>query len=307
MKKTINETYIEGYLFEHDLKKKISGKDSKNPGTVYITGTIGIATDEELLNVVPVHFSYVTEVTKQGSKNATFEILNSIIENKLSTVMQVGKESAGKVKVNSAIGLNEFYDNSNRLVSVKRNEGGFVHQISALNEDEKMRNTFKCDVVITNTKFVEPDEEKQTEGKLIVKGAIFDFKKAILPVEFSVTNSNAIDYFESLEASSSKPVFTKIWGRQISEVVVKKFVEESAFGEDSVREVKSSKKDFVITGASKEPYIWDSEDTITKVEFATCVEEREVYLATLKKRKEEYDKSKSSPNISTTEDDEFKF
>ena len=41
-KKMINQTHIEGLLYENDLKKKVSGNDSKNPGTEYISGSVSI-------------------------------------------------------------------------------------------------------------------------------------------------------------------------------------------------------------------------------------------------------------------------
>jgi hypothetical protein len=42
----INEVTIEGILYEHSLEKKVTGPNSKNPGTEYITGTISVATDD---------------------------------------------------------------------------------------------------------------------------------------------------------------------------------------------------------------------------------------------------------------------
>lgn len=48
----INDIHVEGYLYEHNLEKRETGPNSKNPGTEYISGTIGIATDEAMNNVV---------------------------------------------------------------------------------------------------------------------------------------------------------------------------------------------------------------------------------------------------------------
>ena len=70
-KKMINSTHIEGVLYEHKLELKESGPNSKNPGTKFISGTIDIATDDAGINIVPVHFTYVTEKTAKGSTNAT--------------------------------------------------------------------------------------------------------------------------------------------------------------------------------------------------------------------------------------------
>lgn len=295
MKAMINKSHIEGILYEHDLELKTSGPNSKNPGTEFISGTVSIATDDAGVNVVPVHFTYVTATTAKGNANATFTTLKNIIDGVIGTQMKDGKDKAGKLRIDSALGLNEFYSDRNgkeELVSAKRNEGGFVHTCDVLNEDEKTRNTFECDMLITNCRRIEADPEKNIAEKVIVKGAIFDFRKSLLPIEFTALNPNAMNYFEDLGASQSNPIFTKVWGRQVSETVVKKTVEESAFGEAAVKETKSTRRDFVITGASKEPYVWDDESTMTATELQEAIANREVYLAGVKQRQDEYKASK---------------
>ena len=295
MRAMINKTHIEGYIYEHDLELKVSGPNSKNPGTQFITGTVSLATDDLGVNVVPVHFTYVTATTAKGGANATFTTLKNIIDGAIGTVMKDGKDKAGKLRIDSALGLNEFYTDRNgkeELVSAKRNEGGFVHTCDVLNEDEKTRNTFECDMLITNCHRIEADADKNIPEKVIVKGAIFDFRKSLLPVEFTALNPNAMNYFEDLGATQSNPVLTKVWGRQVSETIVKKTVEESAFGDAAVKETKSSRRDFVITGAAKEPYVWDDESTMTAAELTEAIANREVYLAGVKQRADEYKASK---------------
>lgn len=297
MKAMINKSHIEGILYEHDLELKTSGPNSKNPGTQFISGTVSIATDDAGLNIVPVHFTYVTATTAKGGTNATFTTLKNIVDGVIGSQMKDGKDKAGKIRIDSAIGLNEFYTDRNgteELVSAKRNEGGFVHTCDALNEDEKTRNTFECDMLITNCRRVEANPDKNIPEKVIVKGAIFDFRKSLLPVEFTALNVNAMNYFEDLGASQANPVFTKVWGRQVSETVVKKTIEESAFGDAAVKETKSSRRDFVITGAAKEPYVWDDESTMTAAELTEAIANREVYLAGVKQRADEYKASKGA-------------
>lgn len=303
MKAMINNSHIEGWLYQHSLELKESGPQSKNPGTKFIAGNLEVATDNEGINIIPVHFTYVTATTSAGKANATFNTLMDIIDGAYKTIMKDGKDNAAKVRIDSAIGLNEFYSDrtgKEELVSVKRNEGGFVHLADSLDEDENKRNTFTCDMLITGATRVEADEEKQIPEKVIVKGAIFDFRKNLLPVEFSAINPGAMNYFEGLGASSSEPVFTKIWGQQISEVVVRTVTEESAFGADSVREYKSTKKDFVITGAAKEPYVWDDAETLTVQELTEAMAARQTTLATLKQRNDEYKASKKTNTTGTT-------
>jgi hypothetical protein len=292
----INNTHIEGVLYEHALEAKVSGDTSKNPGTPFISGTISIATDDAMTNIVPVHFTYVTATFGSGKPNDTYTTLNNIVNGTFGTYMKDGAEKAVKLRVDSAIGLNEFYTDRNgkeELVSAKRNEGGFVHKVDAIDEDEKVRNTFKVDMLINNVTRTEADEEKNIPEKVIVKGAIFDFRKNLLPIEFSATNPNAMNYFEGLGATQKEPVFTCVWGRQVSEVIVRQIITESAFGEDEVREVKNSRRDFVITGAAKDPYVWDDESSITAAELNEAIQKREVDLAAMKKRNDEYKASRN--------------
>ena len=311
MKKTmINQTHIEGVLYEHNLEAKISGETSKNPGTPFIAGTISIATDDAMTNIVPIHFSYVTATFGSGKPNDTYTTLSNIVNGTFGTYMKDGADKAVKLRVDSALGLNEFYTDRNgkeELVSAKRNEGGFVHKVDALDEDEKVRNTFKADMVITCVTHMDGDDEKGLPEKCVVKGAIFDFRKSLMPVEFSATNPNAMRYFEGLEASQKNPVFTCVWGRQVSETVVKQIRTESAFGEDEVREVKNTRRDFVITGASKEPYLWDDEGSITAVELNEAIQKREVDLAAMKKRQDEYRASKAAPKAAAPAAGGFNF
>ena len=311
MKKTmINQTHIEGVLYEHNLEAKVSGETSKNPGTPFIAGTISIATDDAMTNIVPIHFSYVTATFGSGKPNDTYTTLSNIVNGTFGTYMKDGADKAVKLRVDSALGLNEFYTDRNgkeELVSAKRNEGGFVHKVDALDEDEKVRNTFKADMVITCVTHMDGDDEKGLPEKCVVKGAIFDFRKSLMPVEFSATNPNAMRYFEGLEASQKNPVFTCVWGRQVSETIVKQIRTESAFGEDEVREVKNTRRDFVITGASKEPYLWDDESSITAAELNEAIQKREVDLAAMKKRQDEYRASKNAPKAAAPAAGGFNF
>lgn len=298
MKKNMNNaTHIEGYLYEHDLALKESGPNSKNPGTEYIAGTVNIATNEAKDNIVPVHFTYVTATTKQGKPNATFGILKDIIDGKLGSIMGGNVDNPAKLRIDSAIGLNEFYSDRNgqeELVSVKRNEGGFVHTTNSLNDLENNRNTFRVDMLITGVKHIDADEERGYPEKAIVKGAIFNFRNELLPVEFSTVHPGAISYFEGLEASSKNPVFTEVRGEQISETIVKRIEEASAFGGVSVREVKNTRKDWVITWAAEETYEWDSEESITAAEVQKAMADREIALAAMKQQADEWKAKKSA-------------
>jgi len=198
--------------------------------------------------------------------------------------------------------LNEFYSNRSgkeELVSVRRNEGGFVHVIQNLAADEKTRNTFEVDMIITGARRVEANEDRNTPERVFVKGFVFDFRNAFLPVEFAALNPGAMDYFEGLEASQKNPVFTKVWGQQVSQVTIVRTIEESAFGEQKVTETPYTNREFVITGASSEPYVWDDEGTITQAEYEQGLADRELAVAEIKRRQDEYNASRAQTQAPT--------
>ena len=300
MRKVLNKEHIEGRVYEHNLAiKTVQNSESKNFGKEFIGGTLDVATDDDCLNIVTINFTYVTEVTSKGAKNDTYAALKNIIENG-KTVLVDGKDAATLVKIDTALGVNDFYTSRNGeevLVTAKRNEGGFVHIVNKLS-DAATRNTFEMDMLINGTRLVEADEEKHISADyLIVKGAVFNFRNAILPVEFIVKNPSGIKYFESLDASSSNMVFTKVWGKINSETIKTVKTEESMFGEAKVTEYERTIKEWVITGTANETYeIDDEQNGITLDEIKKALADREVYLADVKKRQDEYQASKNSGN-----------
>ena len=302
-KKMINQTHIEGLLYENDLKKKVSGNDSKNPGTEYISGSVSIATDNACMNVVTIYYTYVTATTKSGGVNSTYTTLEKILDG-AKCVTKDGKDEAVRVSADSSIGLNEFYSDRNgneELVSTRRNSGGFIHiSNDPLNEDEGERATFEADMLITNTYDVEANPERGIQAKLAVKGYIFDFRNGLLPVEFSVYNPDGIRFISKFECSPKNPVFTKVWGTQVSQTTYREIIEESGFGGTKVTRKPTVNKDFVMKGIlSKDAmrdngYIWDTEEAILATEFIEALQNREIYLATIKQRQDDYKASKKT-------------
>ena len=294
MKFKENREKIEGRVYQFDLSiKTVQNESSKNYGTEFISGNLEVAVDEDILNVIPIHFTYVVEQTKNGKKNATYTALKKIIEEG-KTIIADGKDEATKVRIDTALGLNEFYTQDDQLVSVKTNEGGFVTIINELGPVEE-RNTFATDIIITNVSRVEADEEKNIkEDYVIVKGAIFDFRGALLPVDFVVRNPQGLNYFEDLGASGSNPIYTKVWGKINCETITRVVEEESAFGEAAVRTYERKTKEWVITGASRVPYEFGDEEVLTSEELTKLMQDRELMLADLKKRNDEYKAQKAS-------------
>lgn len=301
MKKMINSEKVEGRIYQHNLiKKTVQNSASANFGKEFISGSLEIAVDEEGYNIIPVHFTYVVETTNSGSKNATYANLEKII-NDGKTWIADGKDNAMKVRVDTALAINDFYTQDDRLVSAKVNEGGFVTLINGELCPENERNTFAADMLITNTIRVEPDPEKGiNDESLIVKGAIFNFRNALLPVDFVVKNKEGMGYFEDLNATQNEPVFTKVWGRINCNSISREEREETAFGEESVRTIERKVREWVITGTSKVPYDFGDESVLTIEEVTKAAQDRELMLAETKKRSDEYRASKNGGDAQPT-------
>ena len=302
--KTVNRTRIEGrvYDFSNLAIKTVQNTESKNYGKEFIGGSLDVVTDDAGLNVVTVYFTYVTPTFNSGKSNSTYGVLKKIIEEGKS-VLTDGFENATVVRIDTALGLNDFYTNRNgeeTLVSAKRNVGGFVSIINAnqLSGNEKDRSKFEADMLINGTQYVEADEEKNIkEDYLIIKGAVFDFRNAILPVEFIVRDKGGMKYFEDLEASSSNPTFTKVWGVVKSQTIVTKREEESAFGAPSVTEYSRTIREWEVTGTLSPDKVYpigDEEAGITAEDIQKAMADRNVYLADVKKRADEYQAQKSA-------------
>ena len=300
MRKAINTEHIEGRVYQHNLViKTVQRQDSKNYGKEFISGVLEIATDEAGLNIIPVHFTYVVEITNSGNKNNTFTNLKKIIDTD-KTWASVGKEDALKVKVDTALALNDFYTQDNRQVSAKVNEGGFVTIVSELATDERERNTFSTDMVIMSTIRTEADPEKNIDKDyLTVKGLIFNFRGDILPMDFIVENEEGMDYFEGLNASQNEPVYTKVWGKITNNSISNEIVEDSAFGAPEVRTFERKVKRWVITGTAKVPYDFGDENVLTMAELEKAAQDRELMLAEKKKSAEE-NRASATPTAPST-------
>ena len=299
MKKMINTERVEGRIYQHNLvKKTVQNQTSSNYGKEFISGNIEVATDEEGLNIIPVHFTYVTETTSSGNKNATYGILEKII-NEDKTWINCGKDEALKVRIDTALGLNDFYTQDDRLVSAKVNEGGFVTIISTL-APENERNTFTMDMLITSVIRTEADPEKNIESDYVtVRGAVFNFRNALLPVDFVVKNPDGMTYFEDLNASQNEPVFTKVWGRINCGSISNEVKEDTAFGEESVRTFERKIREWIILGTSKVPYDFGDESVLTVDEVKKAMQDRELLLADTKKRSDDYKAQKAASNTTS--------
>lgn len=293
MKQFENKVHLEGRIFSHTLQKRVTGEQSKNPGTEYIGGTLNIATDEAGINVVPVRFTYVTAVySKSGKPNDTYNVLSQIIENDV-TWEKNGKEAAPQVRIDGDIEVNDFLGRNGEMVEAKGVRGSFVHFANGsfgLNSDENKRNTFEADMLITATI---PQEPEGGESYLNLRGYVFAYRNALVPVTFSIHIPAGITYFEKCDISNNNPLLTKVWGNIVSTTQEIKTEVESAFGGSQVNVTTRTLRAWDVIGCAVEPYEWNDEATITAAEFQNLLADREQVKAEAKRRAEERNNSAS--------------
>ena len=304
--KFINTEKIEGYVYStgkdfNQLGERVTGENSKNPGTKYIAGDLDIVVDETGINVVTVHYSYVTEFYSSGKPNSTYKVLKEIIDNPERTWIKGGKENAFKVQCTGvSLGVNDFIGSDGSKVAALRNENGFCSIINEFDE-QSQRNFFKVDMPVTKVTRVEADPEKNIEKDYAtISGCVFGYGPKIVPVTFIMKNEKGIKYFEDLDVSNANPTFTNVWGEIncSTEKIIKR--EESAFGEAAVQVYDKKVKEYVITGGKPVPYDFGDEDILTKEDVMKMSQERQVMLAEVEKRYNESKAKKAAKNTATT-------
>lgn len=299
----INTEKIEGYVYStgsnfNQLSERVSGENSKNPGTKYIAGDLDIAVDDAGLNVVTIHYTYVTETYKSGAANNTYVALKRIIDNPDKVWVNGGKDNAFKVQCTGvSIAVNDFIAADGSKVAALRNENGFCAIVNELGPDAE-RNTFTTDMLITKVTHIDADPERNiAEDFTTVSGCIFGYGPIIIPASFVVRNEMGMKYFEDLDASPSKPVFTKVWGKINCMTIKTERTEESAFGEAAVQTYERKSREYVITGTAKVPYDFGDEEVLTVADVNKMTQDRQVALAEIEKRFNERQATKASQSV----------
>lgn len=314
MRQMVNRVTLQGRVYDHSLTLRTVQREGENFGKEFINGTVSVATDDKNLNVVQVHYTYVTPTFKSGKENRNFSILKRIMEGNQTVVGAKDGAEPLLVKVESSIDCNDFYPNGgDELVSAQRVSDGFISIIKALPDKANERNKFESDTLLIGATKHEVDPEKNvTEAYMELRAAVFGYGGVLKPVRLVVKNPAAFSYFENLEPTTAKPALVNLWGRIENVTVKTEKTVESAFGEDKVETATHNVREWVVTGASKEPLAFGDEGVLTKDELIKLQADRETYLAEVKARTKEYEaKKKSSAPVNTAPakiaDGEFDF
>lgn len=303
MRKNLNRVKITGYVYQlcnnrgrDGLRTGVTGPNSKAPGTDFISGTIEILTDLDTMNVVPVHFTYVTPTYSSKKINRNYNVLASLLEDYADqTYLDVG-ENAVVVSIDGSLALDDFPAQDGSMVSTPKVEASFV---SIVKGPFVFENKFEADMLITRATLVEADDEQGIKEHLKLRGCVFDYRNAILPMDFKLTDPTGIAYIENCEPSSSNPIIVNTWGKMIYNSVTIETPVESIFGEPQVSTRTKRTREILVEGA-KNSIEFGLEETITVENLTKAMQDREVYLATVRQRAEDYAAAKAAPAAKET-------
>ena len=196
-----NSVDVRGWVFNHNLAKKVSKK-----GVEYIGGSINIATDKDAINVVPVNFTYVTATFNNGKPNSTYTLLEQIINE--NNTYELNGTTAMKVRIAGDVECNDFVTREGEIASPKRIRGSFVH-IETGDIATVGCAKFKTDMLIEGYQEVEV-ENGDNYGR--IRGYVFNYRNDFLPVEYTIHTKPGMSYFEKADISINDPMLTKVWG-----------------------------------------------------------------------------------------------
>ena len=307
-KKFVNNVNVAGYVFSMTIQERVSRK-----GVPFISGEIRVATDEDAMNVVPVNLRYVGEYwdAAKTKPNQNYTVLKNLITT-VKTYEEVGN-AATRIRISGSAGVNDFVTKEGEVASPKRVEGSFVH----LGDVRNFGATFDIDTLIT--KCVEQEFEDQDPIDRL-SAYMWNYRKAIMPIDFTVRIPGGKSYFLGEDISSKNPLLTELKGDIVSTIIENTTYVEGAFGDPVAKTTTKSVRGWDVNFASKEPMPFDDESTLTKKELKAMLEEREERIAEVKKNREEYLAQKNgngfdaAPKVATKvavkvseDDDDFEF
>lgn len=277
--KFTNTMNVRGYVFSHNLQKRVS-----KAGADYIGGTLNVATDDDAMNVVPVSFTYVTPTFRNGNPNTTYQFLESVINGEVKTYEFAGK-SAARVRIDGDIEVNDWITRDGELASPKRVRGGFVHELGSNESIGTDPVHFEADMLIQTASTRESSDGSEY---LELKGFVFNFRQDAIPVTLAASGKQGMDFFEAQDITPSTPYFGKVWGTIKTNTVVTQTEEDASevgFGAPATHTSTRSFRSWEVTGANVNLGL--DESTITADELKAALTKRDEDLANVRKRWEE--------------------
>jgi hypothetical protein len=229
---------------------------------------------------------------EDGSENGIAKGYQTVI-NEYKSVATHGREEADKVRVNQGrVGLNEYYGQDDKLRSFPQLSTNFVNRVQA-GEEFNPRAEFTVEILVQGTK-EEFNREGEETGRAEVQGYIPLYGGKVIPFTFKVTKDGATYVQDNYEPGQT----VKFYGDIVNFKEKKVVLEEVAFGKPKEKVTYNTVREYVITGGS-DPYEEDNAKAFNVEVVRKVLTEREVYLAELKKKKEQGSKTETKKGFDT--------
>lgn len=279
-----NIVKITGKLYSHKLIFK-EDKNHKN----FVQGELNILVDEETSQVEKVSVAYITEFTKKGNTNQTYNLLKTLVQDE-HNFYENDKKAAKRVSAQCSLEENAYYvkNGSEFELRIPRRR-----RLIFLNEETMAPAgaNFSIDCDINRIEPVLDENEAPTnEADLIVK--FYDDYHGAMEFKFRVDNP---EYLAVIERSfiPGGDNFMKLDGKIIDMVTKKEKPTEMAFGVSSVSTSVSTSKIYLIQGG-KFLTVADSEKVKTEAK-----RKREETLSRAKAYAQERETKQQSTNVNT--------
>lgn len=304
-----NSIIYTGKLYDFD----ITIRQAKDASKGYMAfGTLQFAISDNGETIVPLKF-FTNSLTKAGApnklftqlfdilkgaavianrqeKDTVFEIKKKIEVDKLAQEISAslslkprmsGIENVPVMRAGGGFSSNMFLNAQNEeVVSVER-QLGFL----SLSNSTELGSSFEADAYLVSAT-PRLDKDGAETGEVNLKALLFDFRDAVIPVNFRTVDEGAYDYFSGL-LEDEETRMVKLNGFELSQVLV----QESApapvthgWGQQpTVRQIKTYDKAFIAKGASVCSKPWSEEEL--KKSMAQYNIDKEQKFADLRARK----------------------
>ena len=235
-------------------------------------------------------FAYPT--FKNGKANRQYEIMAEMIAGNYKTVVANG-DSATWVNITGSFDTSYFMPRGEKdidnMACSQRMRGAFINNYTSSKKEYK--NSWNVDMLITNVRSVDADEEKGLAAYVEVKGYwIDDYNERVADLKLQARDEAAMAYISGLEASKDVPYYVNVRGglRKVERVSIRK----NAFGEDE-KETYSSTQ-YVITAMDPDPYDFYDDSIMGEAAYKELVDSLETF------KREQFEKQQSADDDGLT-------
>lgn len=272
IRESYNKTNITGILLENGLEK-LNNDKLKNFIAGELIIRVGSSIDDINASDVSVKF-FAKELKNDGKPNKIYKSLLTLM-----TMPSVASDGKG-VEINISggnIAVNDFYTDDLELISYPELKGTFYKKSP---KNYEPSSTFEFEGIVRKVyeEVKKIDGQELETGRLCVEIVGVNYLETALPVKFIVEKEKAIKYIKAYYAAGRT---VKVNGNII--VKTEKFsrVEESAFGDDIIKEYESVKTELIISSGTQ-PY---DENAYTAEDAQQIMQNRNVHLENEKAKK----------------------